>query len=557
MNHYRLTYAALAFALLVCLWSPWSCSEAASPEVRGTWLTTTGPDHIRSGIFTDILIGEVRDIGLNTAYVETWKNGYTNYPSPTLAGITGGVDRSLFLGSTRDLVQETLIHAHRNEMMHIGWFEYGFAAQFIGSVGTPSNPLANYMKNQGWLLEDQSGNYGNASNGFAWMNPAIPEVRQFLIDITLEAVNRYDLDGIQFDDRLAWPREFGWDDTTEALYFAETGNSLPSSVNNTAFRNWRQQKVTEFADQLYTAVKAARPDLHVSVSPSITTFSETNFNADWPDWVDSGLFDEFVPQAYRDNIASFNSIINAQVQPFEDNNELDKLVVGIRINGTGAATPYADVQQMIERSRTEGAAGHSLWYSVGVRDNYSAELTNFYDVATEGHAENPMFPSGHRPAPLIAANGVDDTWSVSVASEGRYRVVAKVGTYWDEINVAHLSPGTHEFEIPGASAVELLVDRRTASHFLGDFDGDLDVDGKDFLAWQTSAGISSGAQISDGDANLDGTVDHRDLARVLTNFGWSGNSTGGSLFVVPEPSTLGLLGWISLMLTVPFRRAGR
>ena len=291
--------------------------------------------------------------------------------------------------------------------------------------------------------------------------------------------------------------------------------------------------------------------MHVSVSPSITSFSETNFNADWPQWLDNGLFDEFVPQVYRDNIASFNSIIDAQVQPFEDANELDKLVVGIRINGSGATTPYADVQQMIERSRIEGAAGHSLWYSVGVRDYYSSELTNFYDVATDGHADNPMFAGGHRPAPLIATNGVGNIWSVNVPSEGRYRIVARVGSFWDEVNVAHLATGTYDFEVLGATEVELLVDRRTASHFLGDFDGDSDVDGRDFLAWQSGAAISSGASISDGDANLDGIVDGRDLARVLTNYGWSASTIGGSLTTVPEPSTACLA--ISLILFHIFR----
>lgn len=79
--------------------------------------------------------------------------------------------------------------------------------------GTPSNPLATYMKNHGSLLQDQSGKYGNASNGYTRMNPAMPQVRQFLINITLEAIHRYDLDGILVNDRLAWPKEFGWDAT--------------------------------------------------------------------------------------------------------------------------------------------------------------------------------------------------------------------------------------------------------------------------------------------------------------------------------------------------------
>ncbi len=518
--------------------------QAAAPEVRGTWITTTGVDHIRTGANTRDVIGDLRAIGLNTVYVETWKNGYTNYPSPRLAGITGGVDRSTFLG-TRDLVQETLIEAHRNQMAHVGWFEYGFAAQFVGSGGNPNNPLATYMKNQGWLLQNQSGQYGDGTNGFAWMNPTVPEVRQFLIDITLEAVNRYDLDGIQFDDRLAWPVQFGFDATTISLYTQQTGLPAPTSPTSTSFRNWRQAKVTEFASQLYSAVKTARPDVLVSVAPSITTFSTINYNADWPAWESQGLFDEFVPQAYRaafDGPNGFDSIIDAQVAPFKPD-DLEKLVVGLRINGTGASTPYDDLQAMIQRSRTEGAAGHSLWYSAGVRDLYASQLTSFYDVATQGHAENPQFPSGHRPAPVVATLevGAPDAWSAEVDAAGRYRLVAKVGSFWKELAAVNLEAGAHAFQVAGASQVELLVDRRTGASFLGDFNADNFVDGSDFLTWQRGLGVAAASPAS-GDANRDGKVDAVDLLAWRLNFGADLTLASPSQAAIPEPSLFWCVG---------------
>src|SRR5690606_24444129 len=175
-----------------------------------------------------------------------------------------------------------------------------------------------YMKNRGWLLQNQAGQYADGTNGgFAFMNVDAPQVRQFIIDKTLEAVNRYDFDGIQFDDHMAWPVNFGFDATTINLYTSQTGNAAPTSPTNSQFSAWRQQQVTSFADQLYAAVKTARPELVVSISPSITSFSTTQYNANWPQWESQGLFDEFAVQMYRDNISSFNSIVNAQVNPFK------------------------------------------------------------------------------------------------------------------------------------------------------------------------------------------------------------------------------------------------
>lgn len=506
---------------------------AATPEVRATWLTTTGSeDHIRSGTNTAAVMSDLRTIGLNTVYVETWKNGYTNFPSQVLSNFTGGPDRSTFLGSNRDLVEETLIQAHRQELNYFGWFEYGFSSQFIGDGGTPNNPLSTEMLNRGWLLQDQAGNYGNSSNGFAWMNPAVPEVRQLLVDLTLEAVNRYDLDGVQFDDRLAWPREFGWDATTGALYQQQTGRLLPRNLDDPSFRTWRQEKVTEFATELYQAVKSARPDLHVSVSPSITGFSEVQYNAAWTDWVESGLFDEFVPQVYRSTLSSFNSTINAQVNPFEPD-ELEKLIVGIRTNGGGGNTPIADVLAMIDRTRAEGAAGHSLWYSRGVRDDYATQLTAYYDVATHGPAESPLFEIGHRPAPLVAQPTTgNDTWSVAVTEANNYRLIAKRGGRWSEVMAIPIEAGMFVTSVAGASEVELLIDHRPP--LSADLNQNGLVDAADYTIWrdQFASVVDPG---TGADLSRSGVIDTADYELWRRAFGQSSSAIAQS---VPEPATI-------------------
>ncbi|MEM9354367.1 MAG: family 10 glycosylhydrolase [Planctomycetota bacterium] len=520
--------------LALCLLTACPADAAAAPdEVRGTWLTTTGPNHIRTGNVAEASMAAVKGVGLNTVYVETWKNGYTNYPSQTLAATTQGVDRSPFLGFNRDLVEETLIQAHRNGLNYIGWWEYGFSSQFVGNGGDPNNPLSLFMRNRGWLLRDQNQQFTNASNGFAWMNPAVPQVRQFLIDLTLEAVNNYDLDGIQFDDRLAWPREFGWDPLTQSLYQNQTGNPAPTSVSDPAFAQWRQDQVTLFATELYQAVKAARPDLHVSVSPSITGFSQSNFNADWPEWQQQGLFDEFVPQAYRSSFSAFDSIIDAQIDPFEPN-DLDQVVVGLRSNGTGANTPVSDLQQMIVESRSQGAAGHSIFYSKAVIDDYPTQLTSFYDVAGQGPAANPNFGAGHRPLPEVASNVGGDDWQVSVSDPGHYRIVARTGTYWEELGRTALTAGSFVLDVPGALEVELLVDRRPVGDPTADFDGDGDVDENDLITWQTNAGSfeGGGAYLTHGDGDRDGDVDLADLLLLQRSYSGALPAT----ISVPEPS---------------------
>ena len=78
-----------------------------------------------------------------------------------------------------------------------------------------------------------------------------------------------------------------------------------------------------------------------------------------------------------------------------------------------------------------------------------------------------------------------------------------------------------------------------------DFDDDLDVDGKDFLAWQR--GLATGTTHAEGDANGDGVVNHIDLAVWEAQYGGS-SPLMGTFVAVPEPSNLGLFvlalsGW--------------
>jgi len=540
-------------ALLLATWGSSHPALAAAPEVRGTWLTTTGVDHIKSGTNTALVMSDLRSIGLNTVYVETWKNGYTNYPSPALDAIPNAPDRSTFLGTTRDLVQETLIHAHRQQLNYVGWFEYGMMSEYIGDGGNPSNPLSTYMKNNGWLLKDQSGKYGNSTQGYAWMNPAVPQVRSFLINVVLDAVNRYDLDGIQFDDHMAWPKDFGWDATTAQLYLAETGRALPGNTNDNNFRAWRQSKVTQFAIELSQAVRAARPNILLSLSPSIAGWSDTQFNATWTAWQDQGLFDEYVPQAYRSTLSAFNSIIDAQTDPFMPN-DLGQEAIGISIN-TSPTPTWSDIQGMIQRTRSEGVAGHVLWYSAGSRDLYGAQLTGFYDVAGQGRSANPHFGTERRPPPIVGSLISSSTWNVDVATPGHYRVVAKIGNYWTEVERKTLAAGTFSLVVSGASQVELLADRRPLA--IPDFNGDRFVNAADYVLWRSTVGSTWDLR---ADANADGIVDLLDYGRWRSGFGQLAAASSATIrevgAAVPEPTTaLTSIIVVSLAITSIRRRS--
>ena len=79
-----------------------------------------------------------------------------------------------------------------------------------------------------------------------------------------------------------------------------------------------------------------------------------------------------------------------------------------------------------------------------------------------------------------------------------------------------------------------------------DFDGDDDIDGRDFLAWQRGFGTLTGALAEQGDANGDHAVDPSDLEIWSTQYGLKPLLTlasiaeAGGVLVVPEPSGIGM-----------------
>jgi uncharacterized lipoprotein YddW (UPF0748 family) len=479
--------------LLACLAGATPPGGAAPSEVRGTWVTTTANTHIASPERTAETMRRLAEIGLNTVYVETWKNGYTQYPSAALERVIG-VDRRPDLVKqdpgdpdgalpARDLLGETLIEAHRNGLLFIAWFEYGFMAAHKDT----DNHLRRMRPE--WLSRDIDGNTV-APNGFVWMNPLHPEARRFLLDLVLEAVDKYDLDGIQLDDRIVWPYyTMGYDDFTVAWYRNEHGGQAPpAEPRDPEWMRWRADKVNEYSRQFVEEVRRARPGLLISLSPAPYPWCFENYLLEWPTWAtwtpgneSMQWWDEFIPQCYRYDFAAFKGTWDQQVDNLRDAGapgRVRDMLAGILTTGSKPEpVPWADLRRSVEHVRSTGGGGHVWWFSRGVLDEYPQEMASFYGVGERGRAANPRRPENWRPPPIPCEV---DPASSSVWQDGRiyrpvreiargaYRVIVRRGGVWREEDLITPSRFGADSDRPPASvaegepveAVELLVDRR-------------------------------------------------------------------------------------------------
>ena len=85
--------------------------------------------------------------------------------------------------------------------------------------------------------------------------------------------------------------------------------------------------------------------------------------------------------------------------------------------------------------------------------------------------------------------------------------------------------------------------------FPGDFDADGRIDGRDFLIWQSHAGMPDGATLADGDADGDGDVDGDDFVVWHTAISEAAGETAA--LNVPEPVGM-VLFCCGLVLVSPF-----
>jgi uncharacterized lipoprotein YddW (UPF0748 family) len=343
-------------------------------EVRGVWLTTTANTALASPKNIAETMSRLKRIGLNTVYVEVWKNGYTQYPSRVLKTAVG-IDRHPQLGKSRDLLGEVVTEARRQGLTCIAWFEYGFMA---AHEGTENHLLRKYPH---WMTKTQTGAMVSEQNPFVWMNPMRPEPQKLLLDLISEVVGKYPIAGIQLDDRIAWPTSMGYDDFTRKAFGEEhQGLAPPTDSKEPRWIQWRANKVTQFAKRLNGQLHRLKPDLIVSISPAVYPWSKENYACDWPEWLNRGWMTEFVPQVYRPSAASFTSEWKRQ-KSFCPEAGI-RLIPGIMLERNGQPIEWKEIQEKLNQSD-----GHVLWFSRAVLGSFAEQLQQFY--AARGPARNP------------------------------------------------------------------------------------------------------------------------------------------------------------------------
>lgn len=349
-------------------------TSSASTELRGVWLTNVASPVLFIPWRVNRAMHQLSQMNFNTVYPVVWNRGHTFYPSAVAKQFTGRAqDRMLeLLRFGQDVLAEIVKQGNKQGLKIIPWFEYGF-------MTPPNSALA--RRHPDWIsirqdstktlkevLDEQQGIQNVPKfirNGLVskqvWLNPLHPQVQLFIRNLIVEVVTKYDVAGIQLDDHFGLPVELGYDAFTVQLYKQEhQGQSPPNDPLNEEWMRWRANKISDFMQQIFKAVKAVKPNVIVSLSPNSQDFSYRAYLQDWQYWVQRGWVEELVVQIYRDDLKSF---VEQLSQPaLEVARRQIPVGVGILTGTWSRPVDITQISEQVKAVRLRGFDGVSFFY---------------------------------------------------------------------------------------------------------------------------------------------------------------------------------------------------
>ncbi|WP_256758117.1 family 10 glycosylhydrolase [Cohnella sp. WQ 127256] len=264
------------------------------------------------------MLDELQGMGINTVFVQVRPAADSFYPSQ-LVPWSKFLQGKQGLAPDYDPLQFMIEETHNRGMEFHAWFNPFRANTDAKTENLAANHIA--ITNPEWIVK---------SGSLLYINPGIPEARQHIIDVIMEVVKGYDIDGVHLDDYFYPSNGVFDDDSTYLTYNAK-------SITNKA--DWRRDNINQFVEQLGQSIRKSKSQVQFGISPfgvwrnqSIDpTGSDTkagvtaydNMYADVRTWIKQEWIDYVTPQIYWSlslKIAQYDTLVNWWAKEVEGTN---------------------------------------------------------------------------------------------------------------------------------------------------------------------------------------------------------------------------------------------
>ncbi|MFB8406466.1 glycoside hydrolase family 10 protein [Streptomyces sp. NPDC055912] len=281
-----------------------SARPAAGSDFRGVWIATVfhrdWPS--RTGLAAEAQRAELLahldtavERRLNAVVLQVRPTADALWPSPYepwTEFLTGTQGRDPGWDPLGTAVEE----AHARGLELHAWFNpYRVAHHTDPSRLVASHPARLHPE---WVLP-----YG----GKLSYDPGLPEVRRFIQDAMLDAVGRYDIDAVHWDDYF-YPYPVAGEVFADDESYARYGGDFPDRAS------WRRNNTDLLVSEMSARIKALKPHVAFGISPfgvwrniaqdpegsdtraGVATYDD--LYADTRKWIREGWIDYVVPQLY-------------------------------------------------------------------------------------------------------------------------------------------------------------------------------------------------------------------------------------------------------------------
>lgn len=285
-------------------------------EWRAFWVDAWGPGHLRQSEVDTLLgvpgtskAGRIRDANCNAVFVQVRRNCDACYPSsmgePYMSGLTPANFNAL--QAVINAAHDTTGGKKRIEV-HC-WmvaFRTSGGAVYKRHIDPPTGSLV-HLDNY-WPSRDADGNEVDDKA----FDPGHPLVLKYTVDVAMDLVSNFDLDGIHYDYIRFTAGNQGYNPTSIARYNARYGLTGQPSPADPQFQQWRRDQVSAVVRQVYARLQKAKPWVKQSGSfvtwnPSPVASTREAFQntrpyydvyCDWDSWMEEGIVDMAVPMTY-------------------------------------------------------------------------------------------------------------------------------------------------------------------------------------------------------------------------------------------------------------------
>ena len=275
-----------------------------------------------------------------------------------------------------------------------------------------------------------------------WLDPGEAAAREYVIQVILDVVRRYDIDGVHLDDYF-YPYP-----TKDRAPFPDDASWSRDKAGGGALNrdDWRRDNINQFVSHLYRAIKGEKRWVKFGISPfgiwrpGVPSTIEAQLDsyaqlfADSRKWLNQGWCDYFAPQLYW-SIEPPKQSFSVLLDWWRGENKNGRhLWPGIATDRIGVARKADEITRQIALTRHDARApGHIHWSNKSLARNVGgvAELLRrglYADLALV--PASPWLGGSAPGKPLLAVHGGLATWQPGGDAVRWWLVQTKTGQSW-------------------------------------------------------------------------------------------------------------------------------